>query len=132
MARGLGDQGVVMSGANAVAAVREFTISEEGNQVPLIAMGDTFIQKAAALPDVTGTVTCWYDPADSTGQGTLTQGATVNLELRPEGTGSGNPEITVTNAEIVSRVRTVPAEGGMEAVFTWTTTDTALDETAQP
>lgn len=132
MARGLGDKGVVMVGAAAIAAVRNYTIDEDGPTVDLPAMGDTLKWKEPQIPDKGGSVECWADETDTAGQGAITIGALVDLEFRPLGDGSGLPEITAQNCRVTRVSRNVPTEGGREFTFDFTLTDTDFDDTAQP
>lgn len=96
MATYTGNSGVVMIGAVTVGEVRSFTIREDAPRIEDTVLGDTNRTYLADLPVVDGTIECLYDPADTTGQGAMTNGATVSLVLRPLGTGIGKPTFTVS------------------------------------
>jgi hypothetical protein len=95
MATYTGNAGVVRVGTHTVGEVRSFTIREDAPRIEDTVLGDTNRTYKADLPTVDGTIECLYDPAD-TGQGALTIGAEVNLDLRPRGTGTTRPKLTVT------------------------------------
>ena len=48
------------------------------------------------LSDSTGTIDCFWDETDTTGQGAMTIGASVTLNLYPEGADSGDTYYTGT------------------------------------
>lgn len=105
MARIRGDDGTVLIGANPIGDVREFSYNEEGNALEAGAMGDSAVVELQSIPRVNGTLRLWFNK-DDTEQQALVQGSVVTIELRPEGTGSGLPEFTLTDARIVSeRIR---------------------------
>lgn len=128
MPRALGDDGVLLIGAQAVSLIRSWTYREEGDPVPMPAMGDTNKINLAGKPTIDGTVTMWMDDDDA-GQVLVVQGDNVTLELRQLGTGSGLPEYTVT-ADITSFEESVEVEAGIERTFGWTAT-AAVDKTDQ-
>lgn len=130
MPRYTGNDGVVLVGANAVANVRRWSLDIEGDEIDVPAMGDSARQRLAGKPNVTGEIEVWYDDSDTTGQGALTQGATVALELRPRGTGSGLPEFTLSSARVISEGYSGEVDQGMPTTFRFTS-DTTPDRTAQ-
>ena len=92
----LGDEGVVLNGTNVISEVTRFSISESAERIEDTALGDDNRTYKTGKPDVTGTVECWYDSSDSTGQEDLDIGDIVTVKLRPEGTGTGKPEYSVS------------------------------------
>lgn len=94
MATYTGNNGVVMAGTSAIAEVRSFTLREDAPRIEDTVLGDANRTYKADLPTVDGTIECLYDPAGA-GQSALTIGAEVTLDLRPLGTGSGNPKLVV-------------------------------------
>ena len=113
MGKIVGRDGVLKSGANTIAHVRNWTINEQSPQVDLTAMGDSFADQAAGLPQISGNFSLWWDDAGDTGQGTITNGAEFTLQVHPEGESSGNVywEATIAITEIV---RTASHDGGVE------------------
>jgi len=96
MATHVGTSGVVKVGANAVAEVTGFTIDETNDTVEDTSLTDTSKSYKALRSDATGTVECHWDETDTTGQGALTVGAEVTLNLYPEGADSGDTYYTGT------------------------------------
>lgn len=130
MPRYTGNDGVVLVGANAVANVRRWSLDIEGDEIDVPAMGDTAKQRLPGKPDVGGEIVVWYDDSDSTGQGALTQGSTVALELRPRGTGAGLPEFTLSSARITAENYEGEVDNGMPTTFKFVS-DALPDRTAQ-
>ena len=91
-----GWKGVVTIGGNAVAQIREYTENVTAEMMDATVMGVEYEQSIAGITSGTLELNCYMDPADTTGQGALTNGATVTVALRPNGTGSGEPQSTYT------------------------------------
>lgn len=85
MAKVKGNDGVVMQGAYEVAEVTKFDITESPVIVSDIAIGDTWTTSTAGTKNWSGSVECFYDVTDTTGQNILIAGNSVNLRLFPEG-----------------------------------------------
>lgn len=106
MATTTGNSGAVYIGTYQVAEVRSFTINENADRIEDTALGDSNRTYKAGLSDVNGSIECWFDDGDTTGQEAMTVGSTVSLDLRPEGTGTGLASWTVSAqmTEIVTEV----------------------------
>lgn len=89
MARVKGKDGVVNVGANAVALVRSFTVEESADTAEGHTMGDNWKEFEITFTEWSGSIEALLDPTDTNGQQALTIGASVSLDLRPQGTGSG-------------------------------------------
>jgi hypothetical protein len=85
-----GSEGLVKIGANTVAEVKSYSIEESGDTVETTSLGDTARTYLPSLTTFSGTIECHWDETDSTGQGALTIGAQVTLNLYPEGDASGD------------------------------------------
>lgn len=96
MATHVGTSGVVKVGSNAVAEVTGFNIDETADTVEDTSLTDTSKTYKALRNDATATVECHWDETDTTGQGALTVGAEVTLNLYPEGDTSGDTYYTGT------------------------------------
>ena len=96
MATIVGNDGVVKSGSNAVAEVTSFSISQSAGTVETTAMGDAWVSRSAIQKSFSGSVSCHYDPSDTTGQNTFTVGSSVTLNLQPEGDTTGDTLLTGT------------------------------------
>lgn len=101
MATVSGNSGAVFIGSDQVAEVKSFDITETDNIIESTSMGDTSKTFEAGLKEASGTITCHFDKSDSTGQEAMTVGASVTLNLYPEGNSSSNREISMT-AQITS------------------------------
>jgi predicted secreted protein len=94
MATHTGSEGTVKVGANAIAEIRSFSIEESADTLEDTTMGDTARTYKSSLTNYTGTIDVLWDETDTTGQGALTIGAPVTLNLYPEGDTSGDTYYT--------------------------------------
>ena len=94
MATHKGSEGTVKVGSNAVAEVRSFTIDESADTLEDTSMGDTSRTYKPSLTSFSGSVDVFWDETDTTGQGALTIGAEVTLNLYPEGDTTGDTYLT--------------------------------------
>jgi predicted secreted protein len=96
MATHTGSEGTVKVGSNAIAEIRSFSIEESADTLEDTTMGDTARTYKSSLTTYTGSVDVLWDETDTTGQGALTIGAEVTLNLYPEGDTSGDTYYTGT------------------------------------
>lgn len=94
MATHAGSEGTVKVGANAIAEIRSFSIEETADTLEDTTMGDTARTRKASLTSFSGSVDVLWDETDTTGQGALTIGAEVTLNLYPEGSDTGDTYMT--------------------------------------
>ena len=94
MATHTGSAGTVKVGSNAVAEVRNWTLDQSQDTVETTKLGDTVKTFSATQSTSSGTMDCFWDETDSSGQGAMTIGATVTLNLYPEGATSGDTYYT--------------------------------------
>tara|TARA_R110002167_G_scaffold134698_1_gene320749 strand:+ start:563 stop:955 length:393 start_codon:yes stop_codon:yes gene_type:complete len=90
MATHTGNEGTIKVGANAVAEVRSYSIEETGDTVEDTAMGDTYRSHKASLKTWTASADVYVDETDTTGQGALTVGSEVTLNVYYEGETTGD------------------------------------------
>jgi len=90
MATHIGSEGSVMIGAATVAEVESFSLTITSAVAEKTALGDSYVSRMAGVKDANGTITCYWDETNTTGQEALTAGATVALDLLPEGTTTGD------------------------------------------
>ena len=83
-----GSEGTVKIGANIVAELRNWSVEEQADTIEDTAMGDTARTYLTGLTQWSGSLDCWWDETDTNGQGALTIGASVTLNLYPEGDAS--------------------------------------------
>jgi predicted secreted protein len=114
MASHIGRDGIVKVGANTVAEVKSFSIEESADTVETTKMTDTARSHAITLTSFSGSLDCFWDETDSSGQGALTIGASVTLGLYPEGGGTGATYYSGT-ALVTGVSRTASFDGMVEA-----------------
>jgi hypothetical protein len=94
MATHTGSEGTVKVGSNAIAEIRSFSIEETADTLDDTTMGTIARTYKSSLTTYTGTIDVLWDETDTTGQGALTIGASVTLNLYPEGDTSGDVYLT--------------------------------------
>lgn len=90
MATHTGSEGTVKVGSNAIAEIRSFSIEQSADTLEDTTMGNTARTYKSSLTSFTGSVDVFWDETDTSGQGALTIGASVTLNLFPEGDTSGD------------------------------------------
>ena len=127
MATHKGSEGTVKSGANAIAEIRSYTITETADTLEDTTMGDTSRTYLASLKTFTGSIDCFWDETDTNGQLTLDPGSTVTINIYPEGSTSGDTYYT-GSVIITEKSITASYDGMVEASFSFQGTG-ALSET---
>jgi hypothetical protein len=117
MATHTGSEGTVKVGANAIAEIRSFSLEETADTLEDTTMGDTARTYKSSLTTFTGSVDVFWDETDTTGQGALTIGASVTLNVYPEGDASGDTYYTGT-AIVTGVTRSSSFDGLVEASIT--------------
>ncbi len=117
MATHTGSEGTVKVGANAIAEIRSFSLEESADTLEDTTMGDTARTYKSSLTTFTGSVDVFWDETDTTGQGALTIGASVTLNVYPEGDASGDTYYTGT-ALVTGVTRSSSFDGLVEASIT--------------
>jgi hypothetical protein len=84
-----GKSGVVMVGTDVVAEVTAFDLSDDTELVEDTVMGDSYKTYKEGHKSWSGSLSCFWDETDSTGQEALASGGTVTLKLYPEGSATG-------------------------------------------
>lgn len=117
MASHHGSEGVVRVGANTVAEVTGFSFTETAEYAEDTALSDTTkTYNVTAIKSWNGSVTCFWDETDTTGQVALAPGANVALVLAPEGVDSGDTRYS-GNALITEITRNVQRGAITEVTF---------------
>tara|TARA_R110000824_G_scaffold399471_1_gene604963 strand:+ start:97 stop:486 length:390 start_codon:yes stop_codon:yes gene_type:complete len=116
MANHTGSEGVVKIGANTVAEVRSYSIELTGDTIEDTAMGDAARTFKAGLTSWSGSVDCYHDETDSSGQMAMDPGSSVTLNLYPEGDTSADTYFTGT-VFITSRSVSASLDGMVEASY---------------
>lgn len=113
MANHTGVDGVVKVGTNSVAEVRNWSINETADTIEDTTMNDTSRTYQAGLKGWSGSLTAFWDEADTNGQVALTVGSSATLNLYPEGATTG--DIYYSGTAIVNSIGVaVPTNGMVE------------------
>ena len=96
MATHSGSAGTVKVGSNAVAELKSWTLDQSQDTVETTKLGDTVKTYTATQSSSSGTMDCFWDETDTNGQVACTIGASVTLNLYPEGATSGDTYYTGT------------------------------------
>lgn len=124
MATHVGTSGTVKVGSDAIAEVVGFTLNETSDTVEDTSLTDTAKSYLVLRKDATATIECHWDETDTNGQEALDVGASVTLNLYPEGSDSSDAYYTgtalITGADvavsmdgIISRNFSVQFTGGV-------------------
>ena len=117
MATHAGSEGTVKSGANAVAEVRSFTLEESADTIEDTTMGDTSRTYITGLKTFSGSVDCFWDETDTDGQVSFAIGASVTLNVYPEGSTTGDTYYS-GSAIVTGKSISSSFDGMVEASFT--------------
>ena len=114
MATHKGSEGIVKVGSNSVAEIRSYSIEESADTLEDTSMGDSARTYKPSLTSFSGSLDVFWDETDTSGQGALSIGSEVTLNLFPEGDTTG--DIYYTGSAIVTGVsRTGAFDGLVEA-----------------
>ena len=123
-----GSDGLVKIGASTVAEVTGFSFDETSDTIETTALANSARSYVADLVGFSGTVDCFWDETDSSGQGAMTAGAGVTLNLYPEGADSGDTYFT--GSAIITSISRANAIGSMvTASFSFTGTNALTSAT---
>tara|TARA_R110000824_G_scaffold66023_4_gene171615 strand:+ start:1907 stop:2299 length:393 start_codon:yes stop_codon:yes gene_type:complete len=116
MANHKGSEGVVKVGTATVAEVKDWSLSETAETIDDTIMGETARSRLSSLTSASGSISAFWDETDSAGQMAMTAGATISLNLYPEGTTSGDYYASLS-AIITSFDTSAAMDGMVEATF---------------
>lgn len=128
MATHKGSEGTVKSGANAIAEIRSYTITETADVLEDTTLGDASRTYLASLKTFTGSLECFWDETDTNGQLTLDVGSTVTINIYPEGSTSGDTYYT-GSVIITEKSITASFDGMVEASFSFQGTGALSEST---
>ena len=111
MATHTGSAGTVKVGANAIAELRSWALDQSQDTVETTKLGDTVKTYSATQSSSSGTMDCFWDETDTNGQVACTIGATVTLNLYPEGATSG--DTYYTGSAIITSVGVAQTHDGI-------------------
>ena len=114
MATHKGSEGIVKVGTDSVSEVRSYSIEETADTLEDTSMGDSARTYKSSLTSFSGSLDVFWDETDTSGQGALTIGSEVTLNVYPEGDASGDTYYTGT-AIVTGVTRTGSFDGLVEA-----------------
>ena len=89
-----GSEGTVSVGSNTVAEITGFSFDETADTIETTALSNSARSYVADYVTFSGTVDCMWDETDTSGQGAMSVGSTVTLNLYPEGSASSSTYYT--------------------------------------
>lgn len=127
MATHKGSEGTVKVGVNAVAEIRSYSITETSDTLEDTVMGDAARTYLASLKSFSGSMDVFWDETDTNGQIALAPGASVTINIFPEGSSSGDTYYT-GSVIVTEKTITGSFDGMVEASISFQGTG-ALSET---
>ena len=118
MANHKGSEGYVKVGSNTVSEVRDWSLTISSDTVEDTSMGDSARTYKPTLTSASGSLTCYWDETDTTGQGAMTAGSEITLNLYPEGATTGDTYYTMS-AIITEEGASASFDGMVEATFSF-------------
>jgi len=116
MATFSGSDGVVLVGTDQVAEIRSYSIDETMDTLEDTSMGDTSRTFKTSLKSFSGSADVFFDDTDTSGQGALTVGSSVTLNIQMEGNTTGDHKLSGT-ALVTGRTITASFDGLVEATI---------------
>ncbi len=126
MATHAGSEGKVFVGSSQVAEVKSWSMEITSDTVDASIIGTQWRKNQATIKSWSGSFDAFWDETDTTGQGALSVGGTVTLNLYPEGDDTGATYWS-GDAIITSISYSAAFDGIVEATFSFTGTG-ALSE----
>ena len=128
MATFSGSDGVVLVGTDQVAEIRSYSIDETMDTLEDTAMGDSSRTYKTSLKQFSGSADVLFDDTDSSGQGALTVGSSVTLNIQMEGNSSGDHKFSGT-VLVTGRTISASYDGLVEASISFQGTGALTEST---
>lgn len=112
----IGNDGQVKLGANIVAEVTAFSFTERAAVADDSQLSDAWDTHLVGSKSWDGELTCWWDETDTNGQVAMTPGASVTMNLYPEGSTSGDTYYAGA-ATILEIIRSATRNGTTTVTF---------------
>ena len=130
MATTAGSEGKVLVGSDQVAEIKSWSLEITSDTVDASIIGTSWRKNQATIKSWSGSFEGFWDDTDTMGQGALTVGSTVTLNLHPEGNDTGDTFWT-GDVIITSISYNASFDGIVEASFSFTGNG-ALTESTVP
>jgi predicted secreted protein len=131
MATHAGSEGKVFIGTDQVAEVKSWSMEVTSDTVDASIIGTQWRKNQATIKGWSGSFDAFWDETDTEGQGALAAGATVTLNLYPEGDDTG-AKYWSGDAIITSISYSASFDGLVEASFSFTGTGALSEQTVTP
>lgn len=131
MAAHSGSEGKVFIGNAQIAEVKSWSMEVTADTVDASTIGTQWRKSLATIKSWAGSFDAFWDETDSNGQGALSAGKTVTLNLYPEGDEEGNTYFT-GSVIITSISYKASFDGLVEAGFSFTGTDALTQAIVKP
>lgn len=128
MATFTGSDGVILVGTDQIAEVRSYSIDETMDTLEDTAMGDTSRTYKTSLKSFSGSADVFFDDTDTAGQGALTVGSEVTLNVQFEGNTTGDHKMSGT-VLITGRTISASFDGMVEASISFQGTGALTEST---
>jgi hypothetical protein len=129
MATTKGSDGFVKIGANTIAEVKDWSLSESADTIDVTTLGETAREKIVGMQSASGSLNAFWDATD-TSQGAMTIGAKVTLLLYPAGNDSGD-DFATTEVLITEVGVSTSTEGMAERSFSFEATGETLNASSE-
>lgn len=128
MATHAGSEGKVFIGMTQVAEVKSWSMEVTSDTVDASIIGTQWRKNQATIKGWSGSFDAFWDETDITGQGALSAGATVTINLYPEGNATG---ATYWSGDVIITSISYNAafDGIVEASFSFTGTGALSTQT---
>ncbi len=114
MATHKGSSGLIKVGSATVSEIKSYSLEESADTIETTKMGDAARTYLPSLTSFSGSIDCFWDETDTSGQVALAVGASVTLVFYPEGEASGDTYYSGT-ALVTGKTITGSFDGMVEA-----------------
>lgn len=128
MATHAGSEGKVFVGSSQVAEVKSWSLEITSDTVDASIIGTEWRKNQATIKSWSGSLDGFWDETDTTGQGELSAGATVTLNLYPEGDDTGATYWS-GDAIVTSISYSASFDGLVEVTFSFTGNGALTEQT---
>lgn len=118
MANHKGSEGDVKIGANSIAELKSWDLEETAETIDDTTLGDAAKTFKPGTTSASGSAACFWDETDTNGQGAMTIGAEVTMNVYPEGAVTGDHFATFS-AIITAYSLSAAIDGMVEASFSY-------------
>ena len=130
MATHAGSEGKVFVGSSQVAEIKSWSLEVTSDTTDTSVIGTSWRKNQATIKGWSGSFDGFWDETDTSGQGALSAGGTVTLNLYPEGNDTGDT-FWSGDAIVTSISYNASFDGIVEASFSFTGTGALTASTAK-